>query len=439
MPDPLNILIRLKSGGIARAFRHRDFAIYSIASWFSDNGMWMMRIGMGWLTWDLTHSGAWLGIIVLSQALPSIFLVPFAGAMADRIDRVLIMRVTISISIVIATALAALTWAGYVNIWTLLGFAVVHGIAGTMAVPARVTIGPNLVPRADISAAIGVSSTLFGSATFLGPAIAGILITQVGIAFTFAGNAIANILLVLALGIIKVARQERNSNHGSILADVIEGVRYAGAHPGILPTLMLATFSAMLVRPLGDLMPGIADTVFGRGADGLATLMACMGIGGMIGSFWLANRNRITGMSSIFLYGTVVYALSTLAFAASSNFMLGMACMIVVGGSMSVSNNASQILIQNAVAGSMRARIMSLYSYNYRTMPALGALAMGAAANYIGFQIPVGVGAVLLTITLIWTFRRRDAMRGSLETIVEDAPVSRNAPRPPGSEPKAAE
>ena len=84
MPDPLNIVSRLKSGGIVRAFRHRDFAIYSIASWCSDNGMWMMRIGMGWLTWDLTHSGAWLGSMVLAQALPSVFLVPFAGAMADR-------------------------------------------------------------------------------------------------------------------------------------------------------------------------------------------------------------------------------------------------------------------------------------------------------------------------------------------------------------------
>jgi predicted MFS family arabinose efflux permease len=229
---------------------------------------------------------------------------------------------------------------------------------------------------------------------------------------------------VLALGVIKVARQERNASHGSILSDVAEGVRYAGAHPGIMPTLMLATFSAIFVRPLGDLMPGIADTVFERGADGLATLMACMGIGGMIGSFWLANRNRIVGMSSIFLYGTLIYALSTAAFAASSNFMLGMACMVIVGGSMSISNNASQILIQNAVAGSMRARIMSLYSYNYRTMPALGALAMGSAANSIGFQIPVGAAAILLLITLAWTFRRREAMRGSLETIVEDAPVT---------------
>jgi len=421
MSDPLNIVSRLKSGGIVRAFRHRDFAIYSVASWCSDNGMWMMRIGMGWLTWDLTHSGAWLGSMVLAQALPSVFLVPFAGAMADRIDRVKIMRVTISISILLASSLSALTYAGYVNIWTLLTFAIVHGIVGTLSVPARVTIGPNLVPRADIAAAIGVSSVMFGSATFLGPAIAGILITQFSIAFTFAGNAIMNALLVIALWVIKVARAEINKSHGSILSDVVEGIKYAARHPGIMPTLLLAMFSATLVRPVGDLMPGISDTVFNAGAHGLATLMACMGVGGMVGSFWLANRNRITGMSSIFLHGTTVYALSTAAFAASDNFTMGMICMVAIGCSMSISNNASQILIQNSVVGSMRARIMSLYSYNYRTMPALGALAMGAAANYIGFQIPVAVGAVLLLGGLVWAYRQRDAMRNSLETIVDDA------------------
>jgi predicted MFS family arabinose efflux permease len=151
--------------------------------------------------------------------------------------------------------------------------------------------------------------------------------------------------------------------------------------------------------------------------------MACMGVGGMFGSFWLANRNRIVGMSSIFLYGTAIYALATAAFAASSNFTLGMIFMTVIGCSMSISNNASQILIQNSVVGSMRARIMSLYSYNYRTMPALGALAMGAAANSIGFQIPVGVGAIILLVILVWGFRQRHAMRETLETIEDDAPT----------------
>ena len=428
MPNSLNLLSRLRSGGIVRAFRHRDFAIYSLASWCSDNGMWMMRIGMGWLTWELTHSGAWLGSMVLAQALPSVFLVPFAGALADRIDRVKIMRTTLMFSIAIACTLSAMVWTGHVNIWILMTIAIIHGIAGTMAVPARVTIGPNLVPRADIAAAIGVSATLFGSATFLGPAFAGVLIANVGIAATFAGNAAANVILVIALWMIKVERQERNRGTGSILGDIVEGARYAVRHPGIMPTLVLATCSATLARPLGDLMPGISDTVYQAGAHGLATLMACMGVGGMVGSFWLANRNRILGMTTIFIAGTTIYALSTAAFALSTNLTLGMFFMLIVGGSMSISNNASQILIQNSCAGSMRARIMSIYSYNYRTTPGLGALAMGAIANSYGFPLPVAASAILLLLGIAWVYMRRQPMRDSLEIVDDDSAATAHKP-----------
>jgi MFS family permease len=419
----MNLFSRLKSGGIVRAFRHRDFAIWSLASWCSDNGMWVMRIGMGWLTWELTHSGAWLGGIVLVQALPSVFLVPFAGALADRIDRVKIMRATQSCSVVLASGLCAMTLAGWVNEYMLLLYALVHGIVGTMAVPARVTLGPNLVPRTDISAAIAVGSVMFGSATFLGPALAGLIITQAGIAWTFAGNALGNILLVIALSMIRASRQEHHKSSGKLIDDIADGVRYVARHPGIRPTLILAAASSILVRPLQDLMPGFADTVFFRGAEGLATMMSAMGVGGMIGSFWIANRNRIIGTSRIFLWSSALYSLSTLAFAISGNFWAAVAALVVTGGAMSVAGNTAQILIQNSCAGTMRARVMSVYSYNYRTMPALGAIAMGAIANAVGFQIPVAVAAAIGLAAVAYTFRARRTMRETLEAVNEDTPA----------------
>jgi predicted MFS family arabinose efflux permease len=242
---------------------------------------------------------------------------------------------------------------------------------------------------------------------------------------------------VIALGFVHVARQERHVSQGSVIDDVVEGVRYVAKHQGILPTLILASASAMLVRPLQDLMPGFADTVFLRGAEGLAILMAAMGLGGVAGSLWIANRNRMSGTATIFLWGSLAYALCTLAFAATSSFWAAVVVMIVTGAAMSIANNTGQILIQNAVAGSMRARVMSLYSYNYRTMPAVGALAMGAAANTFGFQVPVEIAAALCVAACAWTFRRRAAMRRSLESVNEDVPQAGNAAKDAPA-PKAA-
>ena len=71
-----------ESHDIARALRHRDFALFAVGALISTMGMWVQQVAIGWLTWELTHSGAWLGIIALSNSLPSLILVPFAGAAA---------------------------------------------------------------------------------------------------------------------------------------------------------------------------------------------------------------------------------------------------------------------------------------------------------------------------------------------------------------------
>ena len=78
--------------------------------------------------------------------------------------------------------------------------------------------------------------------------------------------------------------------------------------------------------------------------------------------------------------------------------------------------NGAQILIQNAVEGSMRARVMSLYSFNYRAAPALGAMAMGGASTVVGLQFPVAAGALLLLAIWYWVFLRRRRLRQALET-----------------------
>ena len=74
-------------GNIARAFAHRNYLVYVSGNSISLIGWWLERVAVGWLTWTLTHSGAWLGLISLADFLPVLFLAPFAGVLADRRDR----------------------------------------------------------------------------------------------------------------------------------------------------------------------------------------------------------------------------------------------------------------------------------------------------------------------------------------------------------------
>ncbi len=425
MSDTPRLIDRLLAGGIVSAFKHRNFAIYTLAAWCSDNAMWLMRVGMGWLTWDLTHDGFWLGAVVMAQAIPSAFLVPITGAITDRTDRVAMLRNTQILSVALAWTLSSLVFADLVNIYVLLVYAFTHGSVATFATPARVTLGPNLVPRSDVTAAIACSSVLFGIATFLGPAIAGILITSFHIGLTFFFFGFGNVILVIALTFfVHIERDERHARQSSILDDVVESVRYVRGHDGILPVMILSTFGALLIRPIQDLMPGFADTVFMTGASGFATFMASYGIGGMLSGLWLANRNRLEGTSTIFLRLSLAAAVFITLFSSTNNPVLGVLAMTALGMTFSVANNAGQILIQNAVAGSMRARVMSLYSYNYRMVPSIGAMIIGWSANAFGFQVPMAAAGLLAFLAGVWTWQRRAIIRDHLEGVAyEEAPA----------------
>src|SRR3546814_20287222 len=82
-----------RSGGIGRAFSNRNFRIWTSGNVFSLIGTWIQRVAVGWLTWELTESGAWLGLIAAAEFLPSIFAGPLGGAIADRVDRINLIRI----------------------------------------------------------------------------------------------------------------------------------------------------------------------------------------------------------------------------------------------------------------------------------------------------------------------------------------------------------
>ncbi len=414
---PLNaIASRLGTMNAVRALRHGDYARYLTTAWVTMVGNWLQRIGMGWLTWELTHSGAWLGAVALGGSLPAILLVPFAGAIGDRMDRVRLLRLAHWGQIAVSSALAVLTLAGLIDVWLVLAIAIAVGALEAMATPSRMTIAPGLVPRDDLSGAIALNSVAFNLATFVGPAIAGVVITSAGIGYTFAMTALAFLPNQLVLLRIRLRTSEHVAgSRSSLAADVFEALRYLAGHRGIGPVLALAVVVAISVRYLPELMPGFAGAVFGRGPEALGALMAAYGIGGMLGSLWIAGRNRLEGTTTIFFAGNLLNATFVVIFAAAGNFAVGLAAVALLGITTSASGNCAQILVQTAVAGSMRARVMSLYSLTFRGMPAVGAMLFGGLSTAYGLQAPVAAGALACFAVALLMLRWRPAVIAALE------------------------
>ena len=97
---------------IALLVRNVNFGIFTAGNTVSLIGMWMERIAVGWLTWQLTESGFWLGVVAFADFFPVVVIAPFAGAVADRFDRLRVVKISQSLLLVQALVLFALTASG---------------------------------------------------------------------------------------------------------------------------------------------------------------------------------------------------------------------------------------------------------------------------------------------------------------------------------------
>ena len=395
-------------GAIPRALAHRDFGIYVAGNSVSLIGTWMQRIGVGWLAWKLSHSGAVLGLTAFADLFPTVLIGPFGGALADRLDRLRLIKTAQALGLVQALTLFILTVTGQITVPLLLALVLVGGVAGGVEQPARLALVPNLVPRPYLATAVAINSIVFNSARFIGPALAGLAIVWLGVAIVFALNALSFAAFLLALARLRLAPLAPPPRTVSVLGAVGEGLRYTATHPGIGPILLVHAVLAVGARPFFELLPAFADQVFGRGAPGLATLSSTVGIGAVVGGFWLAQRTDQARLTGIVLVNSLLIALATLGFALSSWFPAAVACVAVAGFAMVATGVATQTLMQIAVEDDMRGRVLSLFGLIFRGGPALGALAIGAASEAVGLQAPLAAGALvgLAACGLLWRQRQ---------------------------------
>ena len=147
-------------------------------------------------------------------------------------------------------------------------------------------------------------------------------------------------------------------------------------------------------------MPGFADVVFGRGAEGLAWLLATFGIGSLASALWIAARGRTEGLLRVFSINLFLGASSLIIFATTSNFWFAIVIVTMFGFSSTAVSICSQTLVQHLVKGQMRARVMGLVGITFRAVPALGALLQGWGSSIFGFGPSVAVAAGLCLI--VW-------------------------------------
>jgi MFS family permease len=404
------------AGNVTRAFAHRNYRIYAAGNAVSLIGVWMQRVAVGWLAWTLTHSGAWLGFVSMAEFFPVVFLSPIAGALADRRDRVGIIRVTQIAGSLEAGLLAVLVYTGAITIELLFALTLTLGLFNAMAQPSRLALIPTLVDRPALPSALAINAIIFNSARFVGPAVAGVVIAKISVGAAFAVNAATYVVFLVAMTSLRGLPALPVGATQSVLKASAEAYAYASRHPGIAPMLLLFTVTTIGTRGFVELFPGFADHVFGRGPEGLATLTSTVGLGAICGAIWMLLRPAIAGLTGLVLANTLAISLAILGFTATDRFLVALPCVFLAGAAMTITGVGAQTLIQAAVDIRMRGRIMALYGMIFRAGPAVGAVLMGSLSERFGLRLPLAVGALVSCGFWIYTKLKERRIALTLET-----------------------
>jgi predicted MFS family arabinose efflux permease len=403
-------------GAIGGALAERNFGIYTLANTPSLIGSWVHRVAIGWLTWELTHSGAWLGLIGFADLFPFVVLSPVAGVLADRFDRIAIAKVIQFTQCAFATALTVITALGHATPEILFCFTLLFGIDQAFYQPVRQAMSPNLVRRPHLPAAIAINSIVYNVSRFIGPMIAGVVLVAGNAAWCFGINAVTYLFFIVALYVIKPIPDADTgatpARRRGMRGELIDGWRYALTHKEIAPLLLMLGVAALCARPVVELLPGFADRVFGGGPETLAFLTSAMGVGAMVSGILIGMHGRVSGMTKGAVYSLLIAAAALAGFTLGGWFPLAVVCIAMVGFAQVMMGTMVQTLVQWLADAQMRGRVLSLYGLLWLGGNALGALAMGTASEWVGLRAPVIVGAVICA--LAWLFmltRLRDLAR----------------------------
>jgi MFS family permease len=398
---------------VRETLSNRNFRIFTAGNAISLLGTWVQRLAVGYLTWELTKSGAWLGAVAMAEFIPVIVLAPITGVIADRFDRRKIAIFGQILALFQAAALAALTITGHITPLLIFLLQLVAGVVQPLIQTARLVLVPMMLPKERVGNAVAITSLVFNTARILGPAVGGVIITTVGVGWSFAMNAISYVGVIGALSALKLPVHgmslRRGGAWGGMMNDMAAGWRYTLKHPLLgwfIPTVGIAS---TMTWPVGDLMAGIADEMFGKGAAGLATLTAAQGVGAILGGLILAQRPTADGLSRLVIGAMVMSSTCLCVFSLmdASTYILAIGTLAVMAFFGVMVGVGSQSLTQTVVDDAMRGRSLSVWYTITRAGPAIGAVVLGSLANKFGFEGPLfAAGAITAVAAALTLFIR---------------------------------
>lgn len=385
------------------AFSNKAFLSYFVSNSLALLGIWIQKIGVGWLTWHITESTFWTSFVTLALMAPAGILGPFFAVLAEKWN----MRKASLVLKILMFLIGVLIW--YLQLinahtlFTLAFLSILQGLLSACYHPVRLVFVSIVVPRALLASAIGLNSASFNASRVIGPAFAGFFIAFYDLQVTFLIAMLSYIPLIPVLIYMPLRSRKIDLTVATKYIDsLIEGGRVALDTPIIFKGLFIVLINAFFVRGMLEIQPTIAGEILNANSSGLSLITASAGLGALLSSIWIGFSkktigNHISLLVPMLLAGLIISSIIGL----TSNLYFMSLLFIFIGFSTTTVGIGTQTIIQLEVDDIHRARVLTWWSSVSFGSLTVGGIILGGVGEFI----PMKFGLIFLPVLGLVIFK----------------------------------
>ncbi|WP_319454705.1 MULTISPECIES: MFS transporter [unclassified Mycobacterium] len=389
----------------AASLQIRNFRIYLYGTVVSQAGSWLQLTAELWAIVELTHSGTAVGLHSVLRFGPIVLFGLYGGLLGDRVDRRKLLFLT-QLTLAAAAAAIAVAWGlGYRSLVIIYAVVLVQGLVNAVDNPLRRTFIRDMVDDPRLANALGLEGAISTVSRTIGPAVAGVVITTLGVGWCFTLNAVSFVAVLASVALIDRRKLRRAVPVPRARGQIRDGLRYAWGSPAIRQTLLLAAIVGAFGWNWQTLLPLFsADTLHGDAAQ-FGLLVSMLSVGALVGAVVVSRMERPS--RRYLLVACAVLAAALMATAAAPNLAVAIATVIVIGLAGTIVNISSQTRLQLLVSDDMTGRLMALYSMAWLGTRPVGGAIGGWLTDWVG---PRGAflagGLVIAGATVLFALHR---------------------------------
>ena len=365
------------------SLRYRDYRLLFFVALCATTAQQMRQTQNLYQVYELSGSAFQLGLTGLAQGIPLFAFGLFGGTLADFVDRKMLLLITVAGNLLVATALGILTLNGSVRVWHILLGTALTSALNIVLNPTRMALISKLVPRAHLTNAVSLNSSVSQAAHFIGPMIAGVSLEWMDIGNSYLFNALFYLPAAVSIVLIQTSGAPDGKKEPFSSGSFLGGLRFLFSEPIILAMVVL-DFVVAGVGYYRPLLPVFAKDILFVGPAGFGILSSAPAVGGIIGTVLLLLIGDVEHKGLLALWSFLCYAVGVGLFAISTDFWLSTILLGILGLVNSLQAVMRQTTFHLLTPDQLRGRAFAVFNMFSQGANSVGATQVGFLAALLG-------------------------------------------------------